>query len=86
MERRGVLMIANLVLLGLFGSGIYGLYSGFARPTMMITVLAVKLLLIVLFTSSYVISGINLTSSTQCCNAFREGKRASSHVRLRYVL
>jgi len=56
-ERRGVLMITNLVIVGLIGSGIYALYSGFATSSSMAPVLVIQVVLIALFTYSYTIAG-----------------------------
>ncbi len=59
-ERRGVLMITNLVISGLIGSGIYAMYSNFAPSSSILPVLAFQIVLIVLFTYSYMVAGSDL--------------------------
>jgi len=55
-ERRDVLVITNVVILGLMASGIYAVSSGFAPLSSMAPMLIFQGTLIVLFTSSYMIS------------------------------
>jgi len=55
-ERRGVLAITIAVILGLIASGFYALYSNFAPFSSVAPVLAFQILLIVLFTYSYMIT------------------------------
>ena len=55
-ERRGVLLITNVVVLGLMGSGLFALSAGYMPIAAGLPVLVFQGLLIVLFTSSYVAS------------------------------
>ena len=52
-ERRDVLVITNVVILGLMASGIYAVSSGFAPLSSMAPMLIFQGMLIALFTSSY---------------------------------
>lgn len=55
-ERRDVLMITNVVILGLIGSDLYAVSAGFMSLAAAGPVLAFQVLLIALFTSSHVAS------------------------------
>ena len=52
-ERRGVLLITIVVVIGLIVCSLYALYSRFAPLSSMVPVLAFQILLIVIFTYSY---------------------------------
>lgn len=52
-ERRGVLIITNVVILGLMASGLFAVSSGFISLGRVAPSLVFQVLLIVLFTSSY---------------------------------
>lgn len=56
LERRGVLMITNFVILGLMASGLYAVSAEFMSLTAAGPLLVVQALLMVLFASSYVAS------------------------------
>jgi len=55
-ERRDVLMITNVVILGLIGSNLYAVSAGFMSHAAAGPVLVFQVLLIALFTSSYLAS------------------------------
>ena len=55
-ERRDVLIITNVVILGLIGSELYAVSAGFMSHAAAGPVLAFQVLLIALFTSSYLAS------------------------------
>jgi hypothetical protein len=55
-ERRDVLLITNVVILGLMASGIYAVSSGFAPLSSMAPILIFQGMLIMLFTSGYMLS------------------------------
>jgi hypothetical protein len=62
-ERRGVLMITNFVILGLMGSGLYAVSTEFMSLAAAGPLLTIQALLIALFASSYVASGRSGTES-----------------------
>ena len=64
-ERRGVLLITNVVVLGLMGSGLSAMSAGYMPIAAGIPVLVFQGLLIVLFTSSYVASKRQLSGTEQ---------------------
>jgi CHASE2 domain-containing sensor protein len=53
-ERRGVLLITNIVILGLMASGVFAVAAGFMSPAVAAPILVFQVSLIALFTSSYV--------------------------------
>lgn len=53
-ERKGVLLITNIVIIGLFASGVYASSAGFVPFSRMTVILVFQIVLIVLFTASYV--------------------------------
>jgi hypothetical protein len=55
-ERRGVLLITNVVILGLMGSGLCAASAGHMPVAAVVPILVFQAALIVLFTSSYVAS------------------------------
>lgn len=57
LERRGVLPITNLVLVGLLASGISAVHAGFVSTASMAPLLVVQVLLMLLFSASYVRAG-----------------------------
>ena len=62
-ERRGVLMITNFVILGLMGSGLYAVSAEFMSLAAAGPLLTFQALLIALFASSYVLSRPSGTES-----------------------
>lgn len=58
-ERRGVLLITVLVLLALATAGIYAVLSGFRSAEQMIHMWALQIVLVILFSYSYLKSGSN---------------------------
>jgi hypothetical protein len=55
-ERRGVLLLAIVVVLGLMGSGLFAMSTGFMPNATGMPVLVFQGLLILLFISSYIAS------------------------------
>jgi len=55
-ERRGVLLITNVVILGLMASGLFAVVAGFMSVRAGVPILALQVSLMVLFTLSYVAS------------------------------
>ncbi len=55
-ERRGVLLITNVVILGLMASGLFAVVAGFMPVRAGVPILAFQVTLIGLFTLSYVAS------------------------------
>jgi len=53
-ERRGVLLITSVVILGLMASGLFAVSAGFMSFTGVAPILVFQVLLIALFTTSYV--------------------------------
>ena len=64
-ERRGVLLITNLVVLGLMCSSLFAVSAQFMRLAAAGPLLAFQALLIVLFTSSYIVSGRSVPKRKQ---------------------
>jgi len=57
LERRGVLPITNVVIIGLLATDIAAMQAGFVSPTSMAPLLVLQVLLILLFSTSYVRAG-----------------------------
>jgi len=57
LERRGVLLITNIVIVGLLATGISAVQVGFVSPTSMAPLLVLQVLLLILFSASYVRTG-----------------------------
>ena len=57
LERRGVLPITNVVIVGLLATDIAAMQAGFVSPTSMAPLLVLQVLLILLFSTSYVRAG-----------------------------
>lgn len=55
-ERRGVLLITDVVILGLMASGLFAVSADFMSLTSVVPMIVFQMLLIVLFTSSYIAS------------------------------
>jgi len=55
-ERRGILMITNVVIVGLMGSSLFAVSAGFMPPVAVVALFVLQAVLIVLFTSAYVAS------------------------------
>lgn len=55
-ERRGVLMITNVVILGLITSALFAAKSGFMSLATVVPLIGFQIALIMLFTSSYMVS------------------------------
>lgn len=57
LERRGVLLITNVVIVGLLVTDISAVQVGFVSPSAMAPLLILQVLLIIVFTGSYVRAG-----------------------------
>jgi len=57
LERRGVLLITNVVIIGLLATDVSAVQAGFVSPTSMAPLLVLQVLLIILFSSSYIRAG-----------------------------
>ncbi len=65
MERRGVLLITNLVVLGLMCSSLFAVSAQLMGPAAAGPLLAFQAVLIALFTASYIVSGKSVPKGKQ---------------------
>ena len=56
-ERRGVLLITNVVILGLIASALFAVSADFMSLATVVPLIGFQIALIALFTSSYIVSG-----------------------------
>ena len=68
-ERRGVLLITNVVILGLMASGLFAVSAGYMPVAAVVPILVFQAALIVLFTSSYVASRRERSSASRLTRA-----------------